>query len=69
VLTKRFTFLCNDDEQLLLQAVSKRLKRSQSNTVRFLITAAAEELGLSRVVFEDHHIQVTEEDEQTEVLQ
>lgn len=53
MLTKRFTFLCSDDEQRLLLAISKRLKRSQSDAVRSLITAAAEELGISKRLFEE----------------
>ena len=53
MLTKRFTFLYDDDEQRLLLALSKRLKRSQSDTVRFLIRAAGEELSIAQQVFEE----------------
>ena len=44
MLTERFTFLCSQEERKLLHAISKYLHRSQGDTVRFLIRAAASEL-------------------------
>jgi hypothetical protein len=68
MLTKRFTFLYDDDEQRLLLALSKRLKRSQSDTVRFLITAAAEELGIAKKLVEEPEQQAkVGDDEKREV--
>jgi len=41
---KRFTFLCDPDERRILAALAKRLERSQSDSVRWLIRNAAAEL-------------------------
>ena len=41
---KRFTFLCNQDERRILAALADRLQRSQSDTVRWLIREAVQEL-------------------------
>lgn len=40
----RFTFLCTEDERHVLTAISKRLARTESDTVRCLIREAAREL-------------------------
>jgi len=68
VLNRRFTFLLNDDDQQLLAEISKRLKRSQSDTVRFLIFAAAVKLGISKVIYDETHIQVTNDGEQIGIV-
>ena len=44
---KRFTFLCSENERILLTIIASRYKRSQSDTVRLLLTTAAEELGIT----------------------
>ena len=41
---KRFTFLCDGEERRILAALARRLERSQSDAVRWLIRGAAEEL-------------------------
>lgn len=41
---KRFTFLCNSNERRILDALARRLQRSQSDSVRWLIRNAAQEL-------------------------
>ena len=45
---KRFTFLCNKEERWLIARIAKRLNRSQGDAVRFLINAAAQELGIGK---------------------
>jgi hypothetical protein len=42
----RFTFLCNDHERTLITALAEYLNRSQSDAIRFLIEAAAQELKI-----------------------
>ena len=42
----RFTFLCNSDERRLITALAKRLQRTQSDVVRWLVREAARELGV-----------------------
>jgi hypothetical protein len=41
----RFTFVCDNEERELLTALAKRLHRSQSDALRWLIQGAAEELA------------------------
>ncbi len=43
--TCRFTFLCNREERQLLRAIAKRLSRTESDTVRWLLREAARELN------------------------
>ncbi len=43
---KRFTFLCDSNERQVLAALAKSLKRSQSDSVRWLIQEAAYELKI-----------------------
>ena len=42
----RFTFICNSIERELITALAHHLKRSQSDTIRFLINAAGQEVKL-----------------------
>ena len=58
MLTERFTFLCNSNERRLLAAISKRLKRSQGDTIRQLISAAAFELNLEKQILENGDLQL-----------
>lgn len=41
---ERFTFLCDKKERGLIKALAKRLQRSQSDAVRFVIVNAVREL-------------------------
>ena len=41
---QRFTFLCTYEERLLLTELAERLKRTRSDTLRWLIYAAVHEL-------------------------
>ena len=41
---KRFTFLCDNEERRILAALAQHLERSRSDTVRWLIRNAAQEL-------------------------
>lgn len=41
---KRFTFLCNKDEQRLIEQLAASLARSKSDAVRFVVIRAAREL-------------------------
>lgn len=41
----RFTFICNREERRLLENLSERLARTQSDVVRLLIREAARELA------------------------
>jgi len=41
-----FTFRVNQEERQLISRLSEILKRSQSDAVRFVVTAAASELSL-----------------------
>jgi hypothetical protein len=41
----RFTFLCDSEERRILAALARRLERSQSDAVRWLVRNAAQELG------------------------
>ncbi len=43
----RFTFLCNDEERQIVAALAERLRRSQSDAIRYLIVEAARELEAS----------------------
>ena len=42
---ERFTFLCDKDERALIARLAARLRRSQSDAVRFLVVEAARELA------------------------
>ena len=42
---ERFTFLCDKDERRLIAALAERLKRSQSDAVRFVVITAVRELA------------------------
>lgn len=42
-----FTFLTDADERNLIARLAKRLERSQSDAVRFLVLSAARELELT----------------------
>ena len=42
---ERFTFICNKDERRIIAELAKRLQRSQSDTVRFVVINAACELA------------------------
>jgi len=47
----RFTFLCNRKERKLISALAERLQRSESDAVRYVVKAVAEEMGIgSKVV-------------------
>ena len=41
---ERFTFLCDRDERALIAMLAERLRRSQSDAVRFVVVEAAKEL-------------------------
>lgn len=41
---KRFTFLCNEDERLLIAILADKLQRSQSDAVRFVVNNAGRKL-------------------------
>ena len=45
---ERFTFLCNQYERALIAALAERLRRSQSDAVRFVVLEAASELDAQR---------------------
>jgi hypothetical protein len=42
---ERFTFLCDKDERRLIVTLAERLKRSQSDAVRFVVVTAVRELA------------------------
>ena len=42
---ERFTFACDAEERRILVALARRLERSQSDAVRWLIRRAAAEFG------------------------
>ncbi len=42
---ERFTFLCNQNERALIAELAERLRRSQSDAVRFVVIEAARELA------------------------
>jgi len=44
--SERFTFLCNADERKLITAIAAQFRRSQADTIRFLIDMAAKELNI-----------------------
>jgi len=44
MLNKRFTFLCSDEERVLLTKLSQYLNRSKSDAIRFLLKAALSEM-------------------------
>jgi hypothetical protein len=44
---QRFTFVCEKDERKLLEAIAERLERTQSDTIRYLVKLAAQELRLN----------------------
>lgn len=41
---ERFTFLCNDQERQAIAELANRLRRSQSDAVRFVVVEAARQL-------------------------
>lgn len=41
---KRFTFLCNVDERYMLASLADKLQRSQSDTIRYFLRTAFQEL-------------------------
>jgi hypothetical protein len=41
---ERFSFLCNQDERRLITVLAKKLQRSQSDAVRFVVINAVKEL-------------------------
>lgn len=44
---RRFTLLCDDNERRLISVLAKRLQRSQSDAIRFLLREKANELGVN----------------------
>jgi hypothetical protein len=42
----RFTFVCSQDERVLISALADHHKRSQSDTLRLLVLAAARDLNI-----------------------
>lgn len=42
---ERFTFLCNQDERLLIENLAQCLQRTQSDAIRLLIREAAQQLS------------------------
>lgn len=42
---ERFTFLCDKAERRLIATLAERLRRSQSDAVRFVVVNAARELA------------------------
>lgn len=45
VRKERFTFLCTIDERKLIADLAKRLQRSQSDAVRYVVVNASRELA------------------------
>ena len=43
----RFTFLCNREERQLISALAKRLQRSESDAIRYVVKAVTEEMGMN----------------------
>ena len=41
---ERFTFLCNEYERRLIKKLAKKLQRSQSDAIRFVVVNATKEL-------------------------
>ena len=46
---RRFTFICDSDERRVLALLAYRLQRSQSDSVRWLISEEARKLGVTDV--------------------
>jgi hypothetical protein len=44
---QKFTFLCDENERDLLSALADHMRRSQGDTIRFLLHNAAQEIGLN----------------------
>ena len=42
---KRFTFLCNRNERLMIALLANQLQRSQSDAIRFIIRQAIKGFG------------------------
>ena len=49
---ERFTFICNDNERKAIATLAKRLQRSQSDAVRFVVIEAAKQLAKAETIGE-----------------